>query len=353
MTRRKFIYITAIISAGITLACNSKNKKIIKFTESFYLPSESDTHKCTWLYFVSPSNLTKEQSDEIKRNLVSIITIIAKYEALSILVGTEDKKTLMALLGDINSHHYPIEIFSSSLNHLDTHHSEVVFVKDKKGQKVGIDFSLDKQSPFLLKQKNKTKNIKANIVLKREDFSIDGEGTAIVSESSLINEAYNPNWDKEEIEAELKQLLGLKKILWLKNVDKLSSYVRFVRQGVVVVSRDDYKHSSDYALTREIISRIKSFKDAKQNTLEIHIITMPNFINDSYGFKNFASSYLGYYVCNNALIIQKFGDKISDNKAKETLKKLFPNKTIEELTLDGLASIGESIYSTTLQEFKA
>lgn len=353
MTRRKFIYITAILSGGITLACNSNNKKIIKFTESFSMPSESTTHKCTWMCFVSPTQLkTTEQSEEIKRNFVSIITIIAKYEPLSILVNTQDKNKLMALLGDNSSHHYPIELLSSPLDNLSIRNSGAVFVKDKKGQKVGIDFSLDKKSPFLLQQKNTLRSLIANLVLKGEDFEIDGEGTAIMSESSIINEAYNPDWDKEEIEAELKQLLGLEKILWLNNVDNISSYVRFVRQGVLIVSQDNYTSSQDYEITRKNIATLKASTDAHGHALEVYIVPMPNFINDRYGIKDFVGSYLGYYECNHAVIMQKFGDKISDNKAKETLNKLFPNKTIEQISLDGLASTGESIYSTTLQEFK-
>ncbi len=39
-----------------------------------------------------------------------------------------------------------------------------------------------------------------------------------MAESCIINDNRNPGRDKQEIEAELKKLLGLDKIIWLKGM---------------------------------------------------------------------------------------------------------------------------------------
>ncbi|MCJ8283115.1 MAG: agmatine deiminase family protein, partial [Rivularia sp. ALOHA_DT_140] len=78
----------------------------------------------------------------------------------------------------------------------------------------------------------------------------------------------------------------------------------------------------------------------------------PTSINQDYGVDNFAAGYIGYYVCNNAVIMQKFGDKYADNKAKSILTEAFPNRTIEQISIDGIASGGGSIHCATQQEPK-
>lgn len=371
MTRRKFIYFTALISGGIVMACNRNSKELIPITQSFSMPHEGEKHERSWLCFVSNSLLSPQQSKEIKYNLVSIAIMIAKYEPLSILVAKQDKAELIALLGDLNAYHYPISLVECPLDSFYLRDMATVFVKDSKGKKAGLDFNFlawkkeddekaylklhdPKVASFLCKQ-SRIKSIASNIILKGGAFEVDGEGTALMSESDILDEMYNPDLEKEFIETELKQLLGLEKIIWLKgNSNKHKStdfYVRFVRQGVVLVAIDNYQDSEDYARTRENIALLKASSDAQGNPLEVHTIAMPNFIDDSYGVENFLGGYLGYYECNHAIIMQKFGDTQSDKKARDTLKTLFPLKNIEQINLDALSSAGGSIHRATLQEF--
>lgn len=60
----------------------------------------------------------------------------------------------------------------------------------------------------------------------------------------------------------------------------------------------------------------------------------------------------GYGVCNDAIIMQKFGDKRADSAAKTKLAKVFPNHSIEQVAIDGIASGGGSIHCATQQEPK-
>jgi len=129
-------------------------------------------------------------------------------------------------------------------------------------------------------------------------------------------------------------------------------YARFARPGVVVVSRDTDKSSYDYKITRENIEILKSSTDAKGNSFDIIILDTPWDINTRFGTNDFAAGYVGYYVCNEAIIMQKFGDKNADNAAKQTLAKVFPRHRIEQIAIDGIASGGGSIHCATQQEPK-
>jgi agmatine deiminase len=57
-------------------------------------------------------------------------------------------------------------------------------------------------------------------------------------------------------------------------------------------------------------------------------------------------------VCNGAVILPEFGDTKADSKTRDTLQQLFPDRTIEQLDIDGIAAGGGSIHCTTQQEPK-
>ena len=155
----------------------------------------------------------------------------------------------------------------------------------------------------------------------------------------------------------MKRLLGLDKILWLKGVKgkditdgHTDFYARFVRPGVVVVSLDTDKDSYDYQVTRDNIARLKKATDARGKRLELIVLETPWKISTKFGTNDFAAGYVGYYVCNGAVIMQKFGDRKADRAAKEKLQFAFPDRKIEMLAINGLASGGGSIHCATQQE---
>ena len=262
-------------------------------------------------------------------------------------------------MGDLNTHHYPIEIFTSQTANLWMRDKGPTFVLDEQGHKSGIDFS--HKSVNETQEDNKSATMAAfiltkasaniihpNLTLDAGCFEVDGSGTAMMIESCIINDDRNTNWDREEIETELKLLLGLKKIIWLKNIEYTKNskvhtdlYARFVKKGLVLAHRDNNKGSEAYEITRENIKILEEAKDAQGNLLHVVIVDAA---------EGSHKSYLGYYLCNNALMMQTFGDEKADYHAEKTLQSAFPDRTIEAMEIDALSFVGKSIHRMTQQE---
>lgn len=337
----------------------------------WFMPEESEPHKRTWMSFIASYDIWEErQVPEVQRNLAAIAKTIAKYEPVSILVRKKDYKIALELLEGLDNHNYPIELIEFKMNDLWIRDTGPAFVINVNGQKAAVNFNFNgwgedqdyehdaKVADFVAKMSG-AKSIKSNLILEGGCFELDGQGTAIMTESCILNENRNPNKGKVEVQNELKELLGLDKIIWLKGVKgkditdgHTDFYARFVKQGLVVVSRDTDKSSYDYQITRENIEILKSSTDAKGNSLDLIILDTPWDINTRYGTKYFAAGYVGYYVCNGAVIMQKFGDKNADNAAKKKLAKAFPEHHIKQISVDGIASGGGSIHCATQQEPK-
>lgn len=333
------------------------------------MPDEAGPHRRTWMAFKADNDIwARKQIPEVKRNLANIARTIAKYEPVNILVSRNDEQELISLLGGLKSHLHLIELVNFEVNDFWLRDTGPVFVVNEEDEKFGIDFNfngwgrkqvhhLDSKVASLISAYSDSEIIQTDLVLEGGGIEVDGQGTAIISKSCVLNDNRNPGKNQREVEEELKSLLGLRKIIWLEGIKgrditdgHTDFYARFASPGVVLVGRDNYKPSYDYDITRENIRVLDSAHDANGNKLELFVMDAPDTINESYGVNDFAAGYIGYYVCNGAVIAQKFGDQSTDQKAFEILSKVYPNRMIEQIQIDGIASGGGSVHCTTQQE---
>lgn len=90
-----------------------------------------------------------------------------------------------------------------------------------------------------------TQTVSTQLVLEGGGIEVDGQGTAIITESCVLNANRNPGWSKPDVEAELGHLMGRQKIIWLPGIagqditdGHTDFYARFARPGVVVAALD-------------------------------------------------------------------------------------------------------------------
>ena len=341
--RRRFLYLLSLLSGSVLSQRTFGQSHMLNTYPTNHMPDESAPHKRTWMAFVASYDIWEErQVPEVQRNLATIAKTVAKYEPVSLLVREQDYDTALALLGGLDNHNYPINLIDLPLNDLWIRDTGPTFVTDRKGKKAAVNFNFNgwgedqdyeydaKVANFVARQAG-VKSIASSLIMEGGCFEVDGHGTAILTESCILNDNRNPGKSKADVEAELKQLLGLTKIIWLKGIKgkditdgHTDFYARFIKAGVVAVSRDTDKDSYDYKVTRENIDILQAATDAQGNAIELVVLDTPWDINTKYGTKDFAAGYVGYYVCNGAVIMQKFGDKNADSVAKQQLEKYFP-----------------------------
>ena len=334
-----------------------------------FMPEESEPHERTWMAFIANDYIWEErQIPEVKKNLAFIARTIAKYEPVSILVGPHDYAEAKLLLGGNDSHPFPVELIEFEVDDLWLRDTGPTFVTNSDGDKIAIDFNFngwgnkqehgnDKHVAKFIAKQSRAILQETDLVLEGGCFEVDGHGTAILTKSCVINENRNPHLNRHQIEQELKALLGLRKIIWLEGIKgkditdgHTDFYARFTKPGEVIVSRENYRASHDYEVTRQNINILQNSTDADGNKLNLLIVDAPESINERFGVSDFAAGYIGYYVCNGAVIAQKFGDNKSDERAKRILQKAFPFRIIEQIAIDGIASGGGCIHCATQQE---
>lgn len=362
MNRRHFLSTSLLLSTGSIFGTPSKGWAASG--TGWRMPDESEPHARTWMAFgASAAIWGKKLLPEVRRNLATIATTIARYEPVSMLVREEDYAIAEKLLGTSN-----VKLVVAPLDDLWMRDTGAVFVTNASGKKAAVnfnfngwgekqDFDQDAEVAPLVAKTAGVQLLETDLVLEGGGIEVDGHGTAIITESCVLNANRNPGVSKAACEAELKRLLGLQKIIWLPGIKgkditdgHTDFYARFARPGVVVAGYDPDPQSFDHAVTKRHLDILKTATDAQGNKLEVAVMTAPSNVREQYASDDFAAGYINFYVCNGAVIAPEFGDLQADKAAYHTLQKLFPDRDIVQINIDGIAAGGGGIHCTTQQE---
>ncbi len=327
------------------------------------MPDESELHQRTWMAFGASLDVWGQKLlPEVRRNLALIANTIAQFEPVTMLVRPNELNIARKLLSE------KIRLLTIELDDLWIRDTGAVFVVNSQRQKTALDFNfngwgqkqefkLDAQVAAFVAQTGGVKRVVSDLTLEGGGIEVDGQGTAIVTESCVLNANRNPNLTKSQAELEFKKLLGVQKVIWLpgiRNMDITDGhtdfYARFASSGVVVAGYDPDPLSFDHEVTKAHLKILRASQDAKGQNLQVVVLQAPSRIRDKYASQDFAAGYINFYVCNGAVIAPEFGDQKADLAAKNTLQSLFPKRKIVQLNIDGIAAGGGGIHCTTQQE---
>ena len=368
-TRRNFIQTTCAFPAGALLTSSSWAQS----QTAWRMPDEAEPHARTWMAFgASKAVWGNKLLPEVQRNLATIALTIAKFEPVSMLVREADLPIAQRLMGK-NAATTPtispnITLIPCPLDDLWMRDTGPVFVQAANGERAAVDFNFngwggkqthahDAKVAALVASKAQVKRIASKLVLEGGGIEVDGQGTAIITESCVLNTNRNPNISKAACEAELKSLLGLSKIIWLPGIKgkditdgHTDFYARFASPGVVVAGFDPDPQSFDHPVTKRHLEILRAATDTRGRKLQVEVLEAPASTRPQFASKDFAAGYINFYVCNGAVIAPEFGDPSADAAAKTTLQRLFPNRQVVQINIDAIAAGGGGIHCTTQQQ---
>lgn len=328
----------------------------------WHMPDEGEPHLRTWMAFAGSANIWGELLAPVQRDLARVANAIVRFEPVHMLVNPTDVARARKLMDP------RVSLVECALDDLWVRDSGCVFVKNAAGERAGVDFNFngwgDKQAherdaavAAFMTERADVEHLRSNLVLEGGGIEVDGQGSAILTESCVLNANRNPGLGKAAVESALKEALGLQKIIWLPGIagrditdGHTDFYARFVRPGVVVAGMDNDPESFDYAVTRRHLDILRQSTDAAGRKLEVVVLQAPQNPRNSHRSRDFAAGYINFYVCNGAVIAPEFGDRAADEAAHGTLARLFPGRQVVPVAIDAIAAGGGGIHCATQQE---
>ncbi|MGX1773716.1 agmatine deiminase family protein [Nocardia brasiliensis] len=203
------------------------------------------------------------------------------------------------------------------------------------------------------------RRIQAPMIAEGGALEVDGGGTLIATESSIVNDNRNFGRSRDQLEGLLRELLGIRKVIWLKGIrgkDSTDGHVdlitRFIEPGVVVISHSPDGAPSDMwtPVWQESRDALVAATDAAGRSLRVIDLYQADARKLGDHGPDLRTSYVNYYVCNGAVVVPAFGDESADDRALATLRELHPGREAVAVNIRNFAEGGGGIHCATMQQ---
>jgi agmatine deiminase len=199
----------------------------------------------------------------------------------------------------------------------------------------------------------------SDLVVEGGGFLSDGEGTLITAESCVLNPNRNPGWTKAEADAELRAMLGVRKVIWLPGdvTDNatdghVDGYVAFIRPTAVLCEEVADPADPRFPIMAENRRILESETDARGRRFELVPIAEAPRTAIPEGEDIYCRSYVNFYLANGAVIAPAYGIA-EDAAVRDTLRRAYPDRQVVCLELCDLFRGGGGIHCITQQEPRA
>lgn len=370
-TRRQFIkHVSVAAGLGAAMSMGLSPLYTQAATASrWYMPDEGEKHQRAFIAFGAQAAIWEDFTADVQAALGLIARTIARYEPVTVFCRPRERALAEKHCGTTN-----ITFVTTELDDIWMRDIGANFVVDDKGALGAVDFNFngwgDKQQhakdaklAARVASIAQADYLRSELVGEGGAIEVDGHGTGIMTESSWINDNRNPEWSKAEVEQELKERLGLRKIIWLPGIkgkditdSHVDFYARFIKPGVVIANLDNDPASYDYKVTRAHLDILNRATDADGRQLQVHTVSPPLNPRQSKFSKNnpdFAAGYINYFVINGAVIAPEFGDRAADARAFSLLSGLYPDRAVVQLNIDAISAGGGGIHCVTSHQPQA
>ncbi len=328
--------------------------------DGFYMPAEWGPHLRTWMMWPCRTEVWDDMA-VTRAAYVDVAHAVRRCEPLTMIVRPEDEAEAHDLLGS------DIDLMVSPIDDSWSRDAGPCFLVDGKGNRAGACFRFNawggKYTPHdgddavaeAILAAAGVPAYHSQLIAEGGGISVDGQGTILTTETCFPNANRNPDWSRDAIEAELKEMLGGEKVIWLpgshlevETNGHVDGIAQFVAPGIALVeSPGPEGHEED----RTIAANNAALEGQVDATgAPIRMVHLPYAPPDKVAVgERFCTSYVNSYLCNGAVIMPKYGLR-QDEMVAEIFADVLPGREVIGVGVSSIAVGGGGIHCITQQE---
>ena len=328
----------------------------------YSMPAEWAAHQGCWMAWPKRLELWQEHLEAARQDYARVAQAIARFEPVTMYADPADA-------GDAKTKCGPsIGVVSVPLDDSWLRDSAPTVVMDPAGKRAAAAFTFNAWgNKFASYDKDASLGerigtiagfpvYKSELVAEGGGFLSDGEGTVITAETCILNSNRNPGWSKAQAEAELRAMLGAKKIIWMPGDPydtatdgHVDGYLSFVKPATVLCEVVADPQDPRYAIMTENRRVLETETDARGRRFKLlPIAEAPRSVTPK-GSEDYCRSYVNFYIANGAVIVPAYGIA-EDAGVFRTLSEAFPDREIVPVALKTLFRGGGGIHCITQQQ---
>ncbi|MCO5153110.1 MULTISPECIES: agmatine deiminase family protein [unclassified Shinella] len=323
-------------------------------------PGEFEPHAKTWMAWPHRQDLYGTRLADMQRAYADVAKAIAQFEPVSMVAHPEHTKSARTLLGD------GIEIVALPIDDCWIRDSGPTFLKRADGGLAGVSWRFNawgrKHEPFdaddalagRVLAYEEAEMFRSFLHCEGGSLACDGDGTLIVTETSLLHPNRNPGLSKAWVELELLRMLNVEKVVWLpgdpldlETDGHVDGMCCFVRPGVVMFEYNPDPADLHGRILADNLATLKSQTDARGRSFEV--IPIPEAYDVEAASEVFARSYINFALANGGVVMPTFG-RPSGEEAKAAVAKAFPDRRIVTVDVGAVVPAGGAIHCITQEQ---
>jgi len=326
------------------------------------MPPEWAEHERTLMAWPTRVALWGDALGEARRVYAEIARAIAAFEPVLMVAPPGSGAEARDLCGG------GVEVVEIPIDDSWIRDSGPIFVTGPGGRRAGVDFRFnawgEKFKPFddddalpkALLAHLGSDRIEAPLVLEGGSINVDGEGTLVTTEQCLLNPNRNPELDRDEIAALLRDYLGAETVIWLPHglvedhdtdghVDNVAA---FVAPGRVLLQTVADVASPNYERLQENLELLRASTDSQGRAIDVvELDVLP--MTDVRGEPG-CVPYTNLYMANGAVIVPVDGaDPDRDEEVLGMLGRLLAPREVVPVPGRLLAEGGGGVHCITQQ----
>ena len=328
-------------------------------------PAEWSPHRAMWVGFPSREDLWREDLAPAQAETAALVRALAGpgEERVRVMVmGDQAEAAARRLLDDAGG----VELVRGLFGDIWLRDTGPIYVEEAETTRaVGFRFNgwggkyvLDHDDTVgeQIAAASGTALEQHEAVLEGGAMDHDGLGAVLTTRQCLLNPNRNPGWDEAAAEALLARALGAKSVLWLGDglhndhtdghVDNLA---RFVAPGVVACPVAAHADDPNRDVYEDAARRLAAMKAVSGAPLQVVRMASPGRVEDE-GGEVTPASHMNFVIADGAVVMPTYGDTPGCQLALDTLKSLFPERTVIGLPSRRLLTGGGSFHCITQQE---
>jgi len=330
------------------------------------MPAEWEPHAATWVTWPHAETTWPGCLAEAEREFETLVRALAASERVELLAQSEAHAAALAARLGVLVGSGAVRLHVIPTDDVWMRDIAPTFVRDGEAGLVALDWTFNawggKYAPWdrddavaaRVASLCSVARERPGLVLEGGALEVDGEGTLLVTEPTLLDPRRNPGLDRSDAEKRLGELLGVQRVIWLGpgiegddtdgHVDDLA---RFVAPGRVVCAREPDPADPNHAPLEDCGRRLRAARDARGRRLEVIDLPMPPPVRA--GPDRLPASYANFYVANRAVLVPAFGAP-SDGAVLETLGGLFPGRRVVGIPSRALVRGLGAVHCLTQQQ---
>ena len=324
------------------------------------MPAEFERHAATWMAWPTRREIWADHFAEVKGDYARLARTIARFEPVRMVAAPGDAAEARALCGPA------VVVVELPIDDSWARDAGPVFLLDADGALAasawrftawGQKYFPHDQDALLGRRIAAYLGVPvaaSDLALEGGAILVDGQGTLVTTETCLLNPNRNPGLSRTEIDAELKRVLGVQKIVWLpgdpletETDGHIDGLMAFAAPGLALFETNDDSADPRFEILRENRRALELATDARGRAFEIVAIAEADRSTEI--GTRFCRSYVNFYIVNGAVVAPAYG-RASDDEVAGVLRGAFPDRQIVMLPIGRIATGGGGFHCVTQQQ---